>query len=99
MKSKFIPQLKIADMFSMGGTGLLGLGLGAALNSQLTGIIPVLILVGLIIHALGMYGRYEIEHEHIDPPSWVIITFVACWMGLMIAGLYILIARYVVVVL
>lgn len=97
MKSKFIPQLKIADMFSMGGTGLLGLGLGAALNIQFAGIIPILILVGLIIHALGMYGKYEIEREHVEPPTWVIITFVACWMGLMIAGLYILIARYVVV--
>ena len=96
LKKKFIPQLKIADMFSMIGAGLIGLGLGASLNEQLVGVIPVFILVGMVLHGLGMYGKFEIEREHIEPPVWVIITFVACWIGLMLAGLYIFIGRYVV---
>lgn len=94
-KKKFIPQLKIADMLSMVGVGLIGLGLGVSFKEHLMGLIPILIILGIILNGLGMYGKFEIEREHVDPPVWVIITFSICLMILMLTGLYILIGRYV----
>lgn len=83
-------------MLSMGGAGLIGLGLGASLNEHLVGVIPVFIILGVVLHGLGMFGKFEIEREHIDPPVWVIAAFAICSVVLMLAGLYILIGRYVV---
>jgi hypothetical protein len=93
---KFAPQLKIADMSSMVGVALVGLGLGGALNEHLVGVIPALIASGVVLHALGMFGKFEIEREHIDPPGWVLVAFGICSIVLMLSGLYILISRYVV---
>jgi hypothetical protein len=95
---KFAPQLKIADMISLGGAGMTGLGIGASLSAQLAGALPILMILGLLFMGLGMYGKFQIEREHVDPPVWVFFIFGACWIGLMFAALYLVIARFAVVV-
>lgn len=95
---KLIPQLKIADMISMSGAGLTGLGIGATINEHLVGVVPVFILFGMVLLGLGMYGKFQIERAHIDPPPWVILIFGACWVGLMLTALYILIGHYAVTI-
>lgn len=95
---KLIPQLKIADMISMSGATLAGLGIGATVNAYLVGVVPVIILLGLVLLGLGMYGKFQIERKHIDPPTWVLAVFSACWLGLMFAVLYVLIGHYAVTV-
>lgn len=97
-EKKFIPQFKVADMVSIVGAGLTGLSIGASMGNYLAGAIPVLIILGVVLLALGMYGKFEIEREHIDPPKWVMVAFGLCWIGLMLAALYLLIARYAVTV-
>jgi hypothetical protein len=96
-RKKFSNQLKIADMVSLGGAGLIGLGLGAGLNEHMVGVVPAVILIGLVLHGLGMFGKFQVEREHINPPAWVIGSFMICWMGLMIVAFYVLIGRYLVV--
>lgn len=95
---KFAPQLKIADMISLGGAGVVGLGIGASLNEQLAGVLPVMMVFGLLFMGLGMYGKFQIERDHMDPPAWVYFTFGACWIGIMLVALYLVIARFAVVV-
>jgi len=95
---KFVPQLKIADMISLGGAGLAGLGIGASINEHLQGVLPILMIFGLLFMGLGMYGKFQIEREHIDPPVWVYLIFGACWIGLMFAAFYLMIARFAVII-
>jgi len=95
---RFAPQLKVADMISMGGISLIGLALGALLSQHLEGAIGALLVLGLVVHGLGMYGKFQIEREHLNPPAWVMATFMICWVSLMIVALYMLIGRYVVIV-
>ncbi len=93
-KSIFAPQLKIADMFSMAGLCLVGVGLGAHFHLEITGLIAAFLALGVVIHLLGMYGKYQIEHNHSQPPIWVIGTFVLLSFGLIGCGVYVLISRY-----
>jgi hypothetical protein len=95
---RFAPQLKVADMISMGGISLIGLGLGALFSEHLVGAISALLVLGLIVHGLGMYGKFQIEREHLNPPAWVMAVFMISWIGLMIVALYMLIGRYVVII-
>ena len=93
-KSIFIPQLKIADMFSMAGLCLVGVGLGAHFHLQMAGLITAFLAFGVVMHLLGMYGKYQIEHNHLQPPVWVKGTFVLLSFGLVGCGVYVLISRY-----
>lgn len=95
---KFAPQLKIADMISLGGTGLIGLGIGASLNEHLAGVLPALMIFGVLLMGMGMYGKFQIERDHLEPPAWVFFTFGACWIGLMVTALYLVVAHFAVVV-
>ncbi|MFZ4714649.1 MAG: hypothetical protein ACOYL6_13090 [Bacteriovoracaceae bacterium] len=94
-KSIFVPQLKIADMFSMAGLCLVGVGLGAHFHLQLAELIAAFLAIGVIMHLLGMYGKYQIEHHHYNPPVWVIVTFVLLTIGLIGCGIYVLISNYI----
>ena len=95
---RFSTQLKVADMISITGAGLMGLGIGASISDQLAGALHVIIILGIVLHALGMYGKFQIERKHIQPPKWVLVVFGLCWIGLMLATIYLLIARYAVTV-
>lgn len=85
-------------MISMCGAGLAGLGAGVTLNNQLVGVVPLVMLLGIVLLALGMYGKFQIEREHINPPSWVLASFGLCWIGVMLGALYLLIDHYAFVV-
>lgn len=94
---RFAPQLKIADMVSLLGAGMTGMGIGANLNLQLQGILPALMFFGVLFMGLGMYGKFQIERERVDPPFWVYVIFGASWIALMVAALYLVIFRFAVI--
>jgi hypothetical protein len=93
---KFIPQIKLADMFSLLGAGLIGLGVGVIFHRQLFGLDWLPLVVGAVFYGLGMYGKYEIERERIDPPTWVVVLLGISSMLIMLGALYLLLNRYVI---
>lgn len=97
-QKKFVVQLKVADMVSMTGAALLGLGAGIVLKDYLTGIVGLLMILGVVLLGLGMYGKFEIEHDHINPPTWVMVIFGLSWISIMLAGIYLLIGHYAITV-
>ena len=95
---KFVPQLKIADMISLLGAVLTGVSVGLHFGEYLVGIFPFFLGFGVLFMGLGMYGKFQIEREHINPPLWVYIIFGSCWIGLMLVGLYLVITRFAVII-
>jgi hypothetical protein len=93
---KFIPQIKIADMLSMGGAALIGLGAGLIFHRQLVGMDWVPLSVGVVLYGLGMFGKYEIERERINPPAWVMVLLGLSAMVILLGALYLLLDRYVI---
>jgi hypothetical protein len=95
---KFAPELKIADMISLAGAALIGIGIGSSLSQHLSDLLFLFIGLGVVFMGLGMYGKFQIEREHIHPPMWVYMIFGASWIGLMLFGLYLAIARFAVII-
>jgi hypothetical protein len=74
-------RMKLAELSSTAGAGILGVGLGALLASPLRGFgIPVLVL-GLVLHAWGMTDKHRLEHGAIGP-RWSIALYWLCWLAL-----------------
>lgn len=74
-------RLKLAELSSTSGAGILGVGLGALLAGPLHGFgIPVLVL-GLVLHAWGMTDKHRLEHGAARP-RWSVAVYWTCWLAL-----------------
>jgi hypothetical protein len=84
-------RLRLAELTSSLGAGVLGMGLGVLLASQLRGLgVPVLLL-GALLHAWGMTDKHRIEAKSLVPTVWwSTALYWICW------GLLGLLAIYVV---
>lgn len=80
-------RLKLAELTSSLGAGLLGGGIGVLLAGHLAGLgLPVLVL-GLVMHAWGMRSKHELE-AGAPRPSWSAPLYWACWLALGALALY-----------
>ncbi len=77
-------RLRLAELTSALGAGILGVGIGALAASFLRGFgIPILI-VGIVLHAWGMTDKHRLE-AGAARPAWSTALYWICWVVL--AGL------------
>jgi hypothetical protein len=86
-------QLKRAEVLSGVGAGVLGAGLALLFAHALAPYALPLLLVGLLSHAWGMYAKHRLEAaEGVGVPRWATWLYGACWVLLVLLGLYIALA-------
>ncbi|MGV3519944.1 hypothetical protein [Luteitalea sp.] len=74
-------RLKFAELTSVVGVLVLGLGLGALLSRWVGSTAPPIAILGIAIHAVGMWDKHRIESEgDARSPAWVLALYWACWV-------------------
>ena len=96
MRDAFVPALpstaqrriKVAELSSSFGAGVLGLGIGVLAASALRALGIPLLIIGFALHAWGMTDKHRIEaHGSAAPVWWSTALYWVCWIGLVaIAG-------------
>ena len=73
-------RLRIAELTSGVGALVLGIGLGAWLSRWFTPAAGLIIVVGLTMHAFGMWEKHRLESvAHAESPRWVVALYWLCW--------------------
>ena len=83
-------RYKRAELLSGLGAVVLGIGLGALVGRWLMPIATVILVVGVIVHAAGMYSARRAEAAAGAPISgWEKALYTGCW--LLLAALLLLV--------
>jgi hypothetical protein len=78
-------RLKLAELTSGVGALVLGVGLGALFPQWFGRLAGVITVVGLSLHAFGMWDKHRLEgQDHAENPLWVVVLYWLCW--LLLAG-------------
>lgn len=79
-------RLRLAELTSALGAGILGLGIGVLGADYLHGVgLPTLVL-GLLLHAWGMADKHRLEAQAGVPDVWwSTVLYWICWV--LLAGL------------
>ena len=72
-------RLKLAELTSSFGAGVLGAGIGALFAGWLDGLGLPILAVGLLLHAWGMRDEHALEAGR-DQPMWAVMLYWACWV-------------------
>ena len=80
MKSK----IKLAELSSIFGASVIGFGLGLLFANYVQQYAVLIILVGIMMHGLGMYKTHSKKEER-----WINLLYWICW--LILIGLAILV--------
>lgn len=76
-------RLKLAELTSSLGAGVLGFGGGVLLANELGGRGIPLLVVGLALHAWGMTDKHRIEARgEVVRAWWSTALYWVCWVGL-----------------
>jgi hypothetical protein len=84
--------MRLAELTSSLGAGVLGVGLGALLANQLRGLgVPVLLL-GALLHAWGMADKHRLEAKAGAPTVWwSTLLYWICWVLLGALAVYVVV--------
>src|SRR5262245_16174609 len=83
-------RLKSAELLSVAGALVLGVGLGAALSSFIGNAAVLLLVAGIASHGFGMLQKHRLEAEEgYAPALWETALYWVCWVAL--AGVLLLI--------
>ena len=80
-------RLKLAELTSSLGAGVLGAGIGVLLAAWLGGVALPILATGLAMHAWGMRDKHALEAGAAQP-SWATALYWACWLTLGALALY-----------
>jgi hypothetical protein len=88
-------RLKLAEMTSGMGALVLGVGLGALLPRWFGPGAGVITVVGLFLHALGMWDKHRLEEqERAENLLWVVALCRVCWLLLAAVLVMVLFSRH-----
>jgi hypothetical protein len=74
-------RLKLAELTSVVGVLVLGVGLGALLWRWIGPAAGPITIIGVAIHAAGMWDTHRLEATGgVKSPAWVLALYVACWL-------------------
>ena len=74
-------RLKLAELTSVVGVLVLGVGLGALLSRWIGPAAGPITIVGVAIHAVGMWNKHRLEAKGGATSSvWVVALYSACWV-------------------
>jgi hypothetical protein len=94
INTRYVTQIKRAELLSSFGAGILGAGIGLLLANLLTGYALPVLLLGLISHSLGMFQKHQLERgEHVRI-WWVESLYWLCWLALATLLAYIVIRQF-----
>ena len=82
--ARLASRLKLAELTSSLGAGVLGAGIGVLLAAWLGGLALPILAIGLVMHAWGMRDKHALE-AGTPQPAWASVLYWACW--LILAGL------------
>jgi hypothetical protein len=74
-------RLKLAELSSAVGAGVLGVGIGALLSTWLRVFAVPVLVIGLLMHAWGMADKHRLE-DTARRPAWSTALYWVCWIGL-----------------
>jgi hypothetical protein len=75
--------MKLAELSSAVGAGVLGIGIGVLLSTWLRAFAVPVLLVGLLMHAWGMTDKHRLEEAAaMRRPGWSTALYWLCWLGL-----------------
>ena len=96
MNTNIHSKLKLAELTSTIGAGVLGFGLGIYFFKIITINEYIILLIGIALHSLGMYFKHILEkrlynlHSEIitTSPLWVTAVYWLCWLLLGVFLIY-----------
>ena len=72
-------RLKLAELTSSLGAGVLGAGIGVLFADWLDGLGLPILAVGLLLHSWGMRDKHALEAGR-EQPVWAAMLYWACWL-------------------
>lgn len=82
-------RLRLAELSSGLGAGVLGLGIGALTATYLQGLGLPILIAGLILHAWGMTDKHRVEVKAGVPGVWwSTVLYWICWGSLVALAAY-----------
>jgi len=88
--TQHVTQVKRAELLSSLGAGILGAGIGLLLANTLAGYAPLILLLGLVAHSIGMFKKHQLEQGGQVRIWWVDALYWLCWLALAVLLIYII---------
>ena len=83
-------RLRLAELSSSVGAGVLGVGIGVLASSYLEGLGLPVVAAGLLLHAWGMADKHRLETKRGSPRIWwSTALYWICWAGLAAIASYV----------
>ena len=74
-------RMKLAELTSVVGALVLGVGLGALFPRSFASAAGLIAFAGLFLHAFGMWDKHRLEAVgHAQSPVWVVALYWVCWL-------------------
>ena len=92
LRQPFANRLRLAELTSGLGAGVLGVGVGVLFASTLRTIALPMLVIGLAMHAWGMADKHRLEAQTAKPtPWWSAAFYWICWIALLAVAVYVVI--------
>lgn len=79
-KDRALRRLRIAELTSSLGAGVLGAGIGVLAGSYVDGLGVPILVAGLFLHGWGMADKHRIEQRQGEPSIWwSTVLYWICW--------------------
>lgn len=83
-------RMKKAELLSVVGALILGIGLGLLFSSFLNPYAIPVLLVGLLMHAWGMFDKHRLETASSGVRLWwAELLYWVCWIALFVLAIYV----------
>jgi hypothetical protein len=87
--ASFDSLLKLAELTSSIGAGVLGLGLGAYFGDHLKSFSLSIVAIGILSHAIGMFDKHRLESQANSVPIfWIKLLYWICWASMALLIVY-----------
>lgn len=87
-------SLKRAEFLSGIGAVVLGMGLGLFFSKFLRAYTVLLLIIGLLVHAWGMFDKHRLENASTSARLWwAEALYWICWAALLALVAYIIISQ------
>ena len=74
-------RLRLAELSSTTGAGLLGIGVGVLMAAWLRALGMAFVALGLVLHGWGMLDKHRLE-QGAARPRWSTALYWVCWLAL-----------------
>lgn len=90
-----IARIKKAELLSSLGAGVLGAGIALLMPNLLAPYALLILLLGLISHAVGMFQKHGLEQQpEIVRVWWAEALYWLCWLALAALLVFIIIRQF-----